>query len=159
MTRLALLPLLLLGACADPLHPPDSDTQVEAPLQVGTPEAAPCRLATGSPTTLVVTTTDFATGAITVVDRDGTVRPDVALGSPDAIPYPAPGGVAVVHRFGYDFVDLLDPGTWRSLGQHALEADDAGSHNPHAIAFDDDEHVFVDRDPAVNDTTSPFRQR
>lgn len=143
--RSALLPLLLCTACADPLLPPENDEEApaDAPLQLGTPPPAPCQLSPADPTTLVVTTTDFATGAVTIVEPDGTVRTDVAVGSPDAIPYPAPGGVAIVHRFGYDFVDLLNPGTWRSLGQHALEADDADSPNPHAIAFDDDGLGFV----------------
>lgn len=138
---------LLVGcgaACADPLFPPeDVEMAADAPIQVGIPEPAPCRVDAESPTTLVVTTTDFTTGAITIVETDGTLRPDVAVGSPDAIPYPSPDGLAVVHRFGYDFIDLLDRSTWRSRGQHALEAADADSPNPHAIVFDDEGLGFV----------------
>ncbi len=139
MIRPVLLAILCTAcaACADPLFPPEgAEMPVDAPLQVGTPEPAPCSVGAQDPTRLVVTTTDFATGAITSVEPDGTVRRDVAVGSPDAIPYPTPDGVAVVHRFGYDFVDVLDPSTWRSLGQHALEVADANAPNPHAIVFD-----------------------
>lgn len=146
MSRRVLLGILssVCAGCADPLLPPeDAQTPLDAPLQVGMPEPAPCRVGADEPTRLVVTTTDFATGAITIVEPDGTVRPDVAVGSPDAIPYPTPDGVAVVHRFGYDFVDVLDPSTWRSLGQHALEAADADSPNPHAIVFDDEGLGYV----------------
>lgn len=131
-------------ACGDPLYPPsEGSVPTEAPLQVGTPAPAPCRVGAEDPTSLVVTTTDFATGAITVVGPDGVVTPDVAVGSPDAIPYPAPGGVAVVHRFGYDFIDVLEDSSWRSLGQHALAAPDADSPNPHAVVFDDDGMGYV----------------
>ena len=134
--------LLLLGvcACADPLLAPEDtgDSDPPAPLQPGVPQTQACDFGPSDPNTLVVTTTDFATGAITVVDADGNIRTDVALGSPDAIPYPAPSGAAIVHRHQYDFVDMLDSGSWRSRGQHALEASDATSPNPHAIAFDGD---------------------
>ncbi|MGH1348248.1 MAG: hypothetical protein ACRBN8_42225 [Nannocystales bacterium] len=139
--------LLFLGvcACADPLLAPEdtSDPSPLAPLQAGMPEPAPCVVGPANPTTLVVTTTDFATGAVTVVDADGTVRADVAVGSPDAVPYASPQGAAIVHRHGYDFVDMLDAGAWRSRGQHALDAADAVSPNPHAIAFDDEGLGYV----------------
>lgn len=139
--------LLFVGvcACADPLLPPEDtgESDPPAPLQPGLPEVAACDFGPSNPSTLVVTTTDFATGAITVVDANGTIRPDVAVGSPDAIPYPAPSGAAIVHRHGYDFVDMLEPGGWRSRGQHALEASDATSPNPHAIAFDDEGLGYV----------------
>lgn len=140
-----LLLLVSLCACADPLLPPEDtgDSKPPAPLQPGLPEVEACDFGPMNPSTLVVTTTDFATGAVTIVDADGTVRTDVAVGSPDAIPYPAPSGAAIVHRHGYDFVDMLDPGGWRSQGQHALEASDAPSPNPHAVAFDDDGLGYV----------------
>lgn len=141
----SLLVLVGLCACADPLLPPEDagDDRPPAPLQPGHPEPAACEVGRLDAQTLVVTTTDFATGAVTVVDAAGTVRTDVAVGSPDAIPYPAPDGAAIVHRHGYDFVDMLQPGAWRSAGQHALEASDAASPNPHAIAFDEDGLGYV----------------
>lgn len=139
--------LLFVGvcACADPLLAPEDtgESDPPAPLQPGIPEPEACDFGATNPSTLVVTTTDFATGAVTIVDADGTIRTDVAVGSPDAIPYPSPSGAAIVHRHGYDFVDLLDAGAWRSRGQHALEAQDAPSPNPHAIAFDEDGLGYV----------------
>lgn len=135
-----LLLFVSICACADPLLAPEDtgDSEPPAPLQPGLPEVAACDFGPLNPSTLVVTTTDFATGAVTIVEADGTVRKDVAIGSPDAIPYPAPSGAAIVHRHQHDFVDMLEPGSWRSRGQHALEAPDAPSPNPHAIAFDED---------------------
>lgn len=89
-------------------------------------------------THLVVTTTDFATGAVSVVDTDaGTVRADLALASTDAIPFVHDGLVYVVNRFMYDYVDVLDPADGLALlGQHPIEVDGVGSTNPHALAFD-----------------------
>ena len=139
--RLWLLPVASVLACADPLSIPEGDPAQppasDAPLQPGLPTfSGACDLDDPAATTLLVTTTDFTTGAVTVVEPDGTVRPDLALGSTDAVPYPSPYGPLVVHRFTHDFVDVLDPSTWRSRSQHALTATDATSPNPHAIAFD-----------------------
>jgi len=134
--------LLFVGvcACADPLLAPQDpgDSEPPAPVQAGLPEPEACALGPANPSTLLVTTTDFATGAVTIVEADGTIRTDVAVGSPDAVPYPAPNGAAIVHRHQHDFVDMLAPGQWRSRGQYALETSDALSPNPHAIVFDDD---------------------
>ncbi len=154
----------LLGGCVDPLFAADDAMGVDArpgPVQPGMPAPQACALDPEGASTLVVTTTDFATGAITIVDtRTDEVRPDVAVGSADAIPYPAPGGVAVVHRHQHDFIDLLSAGTWRSTGQHALDADDARSPNPHAIAFDAEGLGYVtlygSKDLLVFDPSAPI---
>ena len=149
--------LLLLTACADPLLPGEHE-RPPAPLQPGVPEAAACALDAPA-TTLVVTTTDLATGAVTVVDVAGMLRADVAVGSSDAIPYPGPDGPVIVHRHQLDFVDVLDPRTWRSRGQFALSTDDAASPNPQAIAFDEDGlgyvTLFASRLLLVLDPTAP----
>lgn len=98
--------------------------------------AGPCDLDPPAPARLVVTTTDFVTGAITVVDlADGTVEPDVAVGSTDAIPFVHDGRVIVLHRYQLDRLDVLDPASWMLEAQHALPS--AGpSANPHGVAFD-----------------------
>jgi hypothetical protein len=96
----------------------------------------PCELDPPAPTRLVLTTTDFATGALTVVDlRDDTVEPDVAVGSTDAIPFVHRDRVIVLHRYQLDRIDVLDPSSWRLEAQHALSS--AGpSANPHGVTFD-----------------------
>lgn len=143
MTRTAWLLLALAPlACDDPTSPeatgdPSLPPPSDAPLQPGTPPfSGACELDEEDATVLLVTTTDFTTGAVTVVDAEGLLRPDVALGSTDAVPYPSPYGPVVVHRYTHDFVDVLDGDSWRSTAQHALQAADAVSPNPHAIAFD-----------------------
>ncbi|MEM6292684.1 MAG: hypothetical protein AAGA54_15535 [Myxococcota bacterium] len=126
------------AACNDP---PEEQT---ASLLTGWPSVDVCSLGPDEPTALVLTTTDFATGAVTVVNaQTGAIEPDVAVASTDAIPYGREGRLAVVNRFGHDFIDELIPGTWRSRGQFALSAPDAGAPNPHAIAFDDDGLAYV----------------
>jgi hypothetical protein len=89
-------------------------------------------------TYLVVTTTDFATGAVSVVDVDREhVHADVAFGSTDAIPFTHEGLVYVVHRWGIDRVDVLDPRDgFRLLAQHPVEVPGVASPNAHALAFD-----------------------
>lgn len=156
MTR-STLPLLLVCACADPLLPGEHE-RPPAPLQPGVPEAAACALDEAA-TTLIVTTTDLATGAVTVVDAAGQVHADVAVGSSDAIPYSGPDGPVIVHRHQFDYVDVLAAGTWRSRGQFALSTDDAASPNPQAIAFDEDGlgyvTLFASRLLLVLDPTAP----
>jgi hypothetical protein len=98
--------------------------------------AGPCDLDPPAPSRLVLTTTDFVTGAITVVDtRDGTVEPDVAVGSTDAVPFGHDGRVVVLHRYQLDRIDVLDPASWSLAAQHGLVAD-GPSVNPHGVAFD-----------------------
>jgi len=105
------------------------------------PPLGACELPPAEPAAIVITTTDFSTGAVSVLELGPTPRltTDVALGTPDAIPYPAPDGrVVVVHRFGWDYLDVLDPRDgWRSLANVRIEGPAPGvAANPHAIAFD-----------------------
>ncbi len=89
-------------------------------------------------THVVVTTTDFSTGAVSVVDTQrAQVRADLALASTDAIPFAHDGLVYVVNRHMFDYVDVLDPSEGLALlGQHPIEVEGVASTNPHALAFD-----------------------
>lgn len=88
---------------------------------------------------IVVTTTDFSTGAVSVVDTEQRcVRRDVALASTDAIPIAVDGQLFVVNRHGHDFVDELDPGGFELLSQTAIEVEGAVSTNPHELALGPD---------------------
>lgn len=114
-----------------------------------------------SKTRVVVTTTDFATGAISVVvpDERRVVR-DVALASTDAIPFTHDGLVYVVNRFMYDYVDVYDPEDgWRLLAEHPVAAGATVSANPHGVAFVDDGRAFVSAygggDVQVHDFDAP----
>lgn len=96
----------------------------------------PCDLGPPDPTHLVVTTTDFSTGAISVVGLTAAeVTPDVALSTTDAVPLWRHDRLYVLHRFGHDFVEWLDPSTWTSTGQWGLAVDDVASVNPHGLAL------------------------
>jgi hypothetical protein len=128
------------SGCAMPAEPPEPDAQWEVdgdavPSGWRAP-SGPCDLDPPAPSRLVLTTTDFVTGAITVVDtNDGTVEPDVAVGSADAVPFAHGGEIIVVHRYQLDRLDVLDPESWSLVAQHALPSD-GPSANPHAVAFD-----------------------
>lgn len=104
-----------------------------------------CWTGVPEPSRLLLTTTDFSTGAMTVVDADTLeVTADVALGSTDAIPFYDPVGerVVVVHRFGLDYLDVWTPDGFTSRGQFPI-ANTAGSSNLQAAAFDPDGLAWV----------------
>lgn len=86
---------------------------------------------------LIVTTTDFSTGAISLAAVDDRrVAPDVALGSTDAIPFFHDRFVYVVNRFNHDYIDVLDPQSdFASVSQHPVVAPHAASANPQSVAF------------------------
>ena len=111
----------------------------------GTPDAEACVFdGDDDPSKLVVTTTDFSTGAVSIVDvASRSADVDVAIGSPDAIPVSSGGQIAIVHRHLFDFIDLLSAETWRSRVQLALEAPDAASPNPHGLAFGPDGSAYI----------------
>ncbi len=105
----------------------------------------PCRLGVSEPQHLLVTTTDFATGALSVgFANPPSVAKNVALGSTDAIPFYHDGLVYLVHRYGFDVMDVLDPcAEFASRGQFPLAAPDVSSSNPQEIAFRSDGLAFV----------------
>lgn len=93
---------------------------------------------------LAVTTTDFATGAVTLIDVASVAStPDVALGSTDAKPYAWGGLLYVLHRYQLDALDVLDPADGSLRSQQAIEVDGVATVNPHAIAFSDDGFAYI----------------
>jgi hypothetical protein len=147
--RVPLVALALATACADPLlHDPSGGSSGggEPPVVSDLPTLMEaCDLDHGG-STLVITTTDFSTGSVTVVDtRNRVVTPDVALATTDSIPFAVGERVYVVSRFGHDFVDVLEPGptTWPSRGQYAIATDQTSAPNPHSIAIASDGLAYV----------------
>ncbi len=110
----------------------------------------PCDLDPVAPAALAITTTDFATGAVSVATLDPfAVDADVALGSTDAIPFspPSAGGrwLYVLHRYMFDRLEILDPADgYASVAEIPLADPAAGrSTNPHALAVGPDGRLFV----------------
>ena len=137
---------LVLAGCP-PVSPglPDPGEDLLPPI-VGTPTiAAPC---TGAPTSgrsLAVTTTDFATGALTIIDvNSATSTPDVALGSTDAKPFAFGDYLYLLHRFQIDALDVIDPAAdWSLVEQQAIDVEGVVSANPQRIAFSDDGQAYI----------------
>jgi hypothetical protein len=140
--RTPYLVLALASACetapngSDDAPPP----LVEADLEPGYPQLTePCRGPVAEPTHLVVTSTDFNTGAVGLVDlATRTVTPDLALASSDAVPVVVDERVFVINRFGFDYVDELDPHDGLALiHQFAITpASLDTAANPQAIVLD-----------------------
>lgn len=99
--------------------------------------SAPCQIEPAAPTQLLVTTTDFASGGLSVVDLNSLdVLQDVALTSTDAVARAHNGHVFVVNRYLYDNVDVLAPADgWQSQGQYGLTLSGFPSVNPHSLHF------------------------
>lgn len=135
------------AGCAAPGEPlgPDMEWEVDGervPSGWRAP-AGPCVLDPPAPSRLVLTTTDFATGAISVIDlADGSVQADVAVGSTDAVPFAHGDQVIILHRYQLDRIDVLDAESWSLVAQHALPSQRA-SANPHGVAVDADAIAWV----------------
>lgn len=142
--------LLLLAAC-DFGGPPVDDGPDESsapPAIAGWPrEVGACVGEPAAPTRVLVTTTDFATGGVSTVDLPGlAVEPDVAVGSTDAKPFWFGGVAYVLHRYGLDALDVLDPDDgFRLLAQRAITPGDPDvvSANPHALVVGPDGRGYV----------------
>lgn len=140
MSRGRLLMLgALVAACAaeelpgDPLQDAPAGPVLE---RAWTPPDGACDLDPADPTALLVTTTDFSTGAVSRLDLASLeVTPDVTAASTDAIPYAVGGRVVVVNRHGFDYLDVLDPADQSPRGQLSVLDETAGP-NLHALAID-----------------------
>lgn len=135
------LPLALALACES--APPSDDGPPplhQAELESGYPQLdGACRGPIVEPTHLVVTSTDFNTGAVGLVDLAArSVAPDLALASSDAVPIVDDGRVFVLNRHGFDYVDELDPEAELALlYEFAITPASAElPPNPQALALD-----------------------
>ncbi|HFE45109.1 MAG TPA: hypothetical protein ENJ18_06385, partial [Nannocystis exedens] len=94
--------LALIACTPSDLEPLPESTLLPPIVEVPTIQGA----CTGSPTQgqwLAITTTDFATGALSIVDtKTLTSTPDVALGSTDAKPFAHGDYLYLLHRFQID---------------------------------------------------------
>lgn len=138
---------LLLTACIDPDvvdgGPVDYEVDGTAVPAGWRAPSGPCALDPVDPSRLLIATTDFSTGALSVLDlATATIQPDVAPGSTDAIPFAHGGRAVIVHRHGIDRIDVWEPEGWSLAAQHAL-GDEATRPNPHAVAFDSQDRAWV----------------
>lgn len=141
--------LLLSIACTPELPSDDGEPPplIEAEIASGYPNLeSPCRAPAIEPTHLVVTSTDFATGAVGLVElATRTVFADLALASSDAMPVVEGGRVFIVNRHGFDYIDELDPHAELALvHEWAIAATGLDTpSNPHDLALDPDGHAWV----------------
>jgi hypothetical protein len=142
----SLFPLL---ACTPELPSDDGEPPplIEADIAPGYPELpSPCRAPVSDPSHLVVTSTDFATGAVGLVElATRTVFADLALASSDAMPVVEDGRVFIINRYGFDYIDELDPHAELALVHEwaiASNLEDTPS-NPHDLVLDADGHAWV----------------
>jgi hypothetical protein len=150
---LMFLALALTSACETSSTNDDDDggdqtpTLEQAELESGYPQLEQaCRGPVVDPTHLVVTSTDFNTGAVGLVDlQSRSVAADLALASTDAAPFVIGERVFVVNRFGFDYIDELAPRSALELvHQFAITPLSAEvSANPQAITIDPQGHGWV----------------
>lgn len=150
MSRRTCLFALLALACDPAPAPPAGEGPPASPAPppiAGWPTAVgPCVGEPAAPTRLLVTTTDFSTGGVTVVDLARfAAAPDVALGSTDAKPHFFGDAAFVLHRYGVDALDVLDPADeFALLAQRAIaSAGEVVNPNPHALVVGPDGRGYV----------------
>lgn len=144
-------PIILLACACDfgPAPPGDGPPTSSAPPAIaGYPrDVGACIGEPAAPTRLLVTTTDFATGGVTSVAlADHTATRDIAVGSTDARPYFFDDTAYILHRYGIDALDVLDPDDgFRLLAQRAIVAADPGvvNANPHALVVGPDRRGYI----------------
>jgi hypothetical protein len=141
-----MLATVLACACA-PLSD-DAPCPAGEPIDaiVATPVLdAPCVLDPPAPTRLLLTTTDFSTGAVSLVElATASVERDVAATTTDSIPGWHDGLGVLVNRFQFDSVARLDPQRgWASAGIVPVESSCSVAPNPQAIAFGPDGLAYV----------------
>ncbi|MEM7151865.1 MAG: hypothetical protein AAF799_03440 [Myxococcota bacterium] len=146
-TTLPWLLLAVLGCSPSDVEDLDPDAIPQTDGSVVPPgwraPASACQLDPPDPTRLILTTTDFATGAVSVIDLDsGVTETDVAVGSTDAIPHPHGETVVVVHRHRIDRLDVLSTDDWSLRAQQPITSP-TGSPNPHGVAHDASGRVYV----------------
>jgi hypothetical protein len=106
---------------------------------------APCVLDVPSPTRLLLTTTDFSTGAVSIVDLAAqAIERDVAGATVDSVPTWHDGLGILVNRYQFDSIARLDPErAWASAGVVPIESSCSTTPNPQAIAFDGEGLAYV----------------
>ncbi|MEZ4454101.1 MAG: hypothetical protein R3B09_31895 [Nannocystaceae bacterium] len=138
---------LAIALACEPSGPPIDDGPAIEPAIPGYPAVAgPCGAdVPAAPRFLAVTTTDFSTGALTIIDLETrSALPDVALGSTDALPYAHGGLLYLLHRFGIDALDALDPDdAWSLASQRSLAVPGLASANPHDLAIAGDARGYA----------------
>jgi hypothetical protein len=107
-----------------------------APLDAADPA---CVAPSEQPSHLLVTSTDFSTGAVGLVEiATREVQPDLALASTDAMPTAWGERAFVINRFGFDWIDELDPRSQLDLiHEFPIEPTSMDvSANPQSLVFD-----------------------
>ncbi len=140
--RRSIVLVVLIGACEPEPEPPAFEPPPlrELGLREGYPVLAePCIGPVVQPTHLLVTSTDFSTGAVGLVEiATREVQADLALASTDAVPTVWAERAFVINRFGYDWIDELDPRAQLELvHEFPIQPTSlAVSANPQALVFD-----------------------
>lgn len=140
----------LLAAACDLAAPPAGEgppaSDAPPPIAGWPTRVGACVGEPAAPTRLLVTTTDFSTGGVSVVDLARfTAEPDVALGSTDAKPHWFGDTAYVLHRYGVDALDVLDPADdFALLAQRAIASTrEVVSANPHDLVVAPDGRGYV----------------
>lgn len=163
MKKLWLLGLIAIAACGDDEEDTGGAVTLECPYSQtlatqadycsGTTSFAvsdACSFEVADPTRLLMTTTDYSTGAVSVFDlATNTVHADVRAAESDSIPFYSNATAYILSRMSFDRVDVLDSATLALEHQVSLADSCVTSTNPHSVVAREDGVIFV---PAYGDT-------
>lgn len=118
----------------------------------GYPDISACTFPTpGVGSRVVLTSTDFSTGAVGWIDvKTRQVYPDLGLASTDTRLKHSDKYHFLINRFGFDSITIMakdDKLTW--LGEFSVKGTESTSSNPHDLVIDDKGHLhlsFLGRD-------------
>ncbi|MCB9701565.1 MAG: hypothetical protein H6711_06730 [Myxococcales bacterium] len=150
-------PLLLLLACtggsatSESEGATDSDSDTGAATDSDTEGAptileldGPCQGPVADPSRLAVITTDFVNGSLSVADAAAmSVSLDVAAATTDTLATWADGRLYLVHRFGFNAIDVLDGASWAKVGSHMVSVDGVAEPNPQTLVIGDDGLAYL----------------
>ena len=144
-TLAALLPLtlaLLTGACAiigdgdgETASDSDSGDDSDSGGDELVPLDGPCGGAPTTPSNIAVVTNDFVNGGLSIADAAMSVDVDVAPTSTDTVATSHVGDLYLLHRYGFNSVDVLDSASWTVKGSFDVAVDDVPEPNPQSLVF------------------------
>jgi len=109
----------------------DSDSEPLLPLD------GPCGASTPTER-LAVITTDFASGGVSIADATMSVDVDVANATTDTLATGHLGDLYLIHRYGFNSIDVLSADTWSTRGSYDVVVDGVPEPNPQSLVFPGD---------------------
>lgn len=102
------------------------------------PLDGPCGGAPASPSKIAVVTNDYVNGGLSIADAAMSVDVDVAATTTDTVATGHAGDLYLIHRYGFNAIDVLDSSSWATKGSFDVSVDGVAEPNPQSLVFASD---------------------